>query len=70
MIEKGKPKDRRVQMDLELDVSEIMGHRRKEWMEGHPIFDVKDWLQKHNYFSEKKQPNTNVKEWFKEYDYF
>ena len=40
VIEKGKPKDRRVQM--ELDGSEKMGQRRKEWMEGHTIFDMKD----------------------------
>jgi hypothetical protein len=68
VIEKGKPKDRRVQM--ELDGSEKMGPRVKEWMTGHPTFDIKDWLQKHDYFGEKKQQSTDVKEWLKEHGHF
>jgi hypothetical protein len=46
-----------------------MGQRRKEWMEGHTIFDMKDWLQKHDYFREKKQQSTDVKEWLTEHGY-
>jgi hypothetical protein len=68
VIEKGKQKDRRVQM--EMDGSEKMGPRVKEWMKGHPTFDIKDWLQKHDYFGEKKQQSKDVKEWFKEHGYF